>query len=77
MQPPSTEGLKNNKSLVQKQPRAVRAEAVNTPAIKRDCFCHQVMKNGDRGIQVLPKIGCTLSQHLASPFPTEGEIGQK
>lgn len=79
MQPPFTEGVKkSNKSLVQKQPSAATAEAVNRPAIKRNCYCRQVMKNGDTDIKVLPKIACAfLYQSLASPFPSEGETGQE
>lgn len=53
------------------------AEAVNRPAIKRDCYWHQVMKNEDADTKVPPKRGHFLSQHLASPFPSEEEIGRE
>lgn len=44
-QHPLTEEIKKiNKSLVQKQPSAVLAEAVNRLVIKRDCYCHQAME---------------------------------
>lgn len=52
------------------------AEAVHRPGIKRDCYCRQVMKNGNTDIKV-HKIGFTLSQRLAFPFPSETEIGQE
>lgn len=68
---------KSNKSLVQKQPGALTADAVNEPAITGDSYSSQVVNNGETFIKVLPITGYTLPQCRASPFPSEGEIGQK
>lgn len=42
---------KSNKSLVQKQPGALTADAVNKPAIKRDCYSRQIVNNGETFIK--------------------------
>lgn len=55
---------RSNKILLQNQPNTVTAEATHRPAIKRDCYCRQVMKNGNTDIKV-HEIGLTFLYHSA------------
>lgn len=52
---------KSNKSLVQKKPGALTADAVNKPAIKSDCYSCQVMNNGKTFIKYYLQLDALFS----------------